>query len=114
MTNPPRPQRLRLPREFAQVMKRGRRYRGTICTVVALPQSHTPARLGLAISRKAAPSAVRRNRIKRLVRTSFLRSAPPPGWYVVMAKPGAGRSADTAIVHDLEQLWHGLLASSNR
>lgn len=95
-------------------MERGRRHRGRICTVVALPQPQAPARLGLAISRKAAPSAVRRNRIKRLARASFLRCAPPPGWYVVMARPGAGRSPDTEIVADLEQLWHALDASQKQ
>jgi ribonuclease P protein component len=34
-------------------------------------QEQGPARLGLAISRKAAPRAVDRNRIKRLIREHF-------------------------------------------
>ncbi|MHA7835174.1 MAG: ribonuclease P protein component [Algiphilus sp.] len=104
--------RLRLPREFAQVLGRGRRHRGRICTIVALPRADVPPRLGLAISKKAAPNAVRRNRIKRLTRASFLRALPAPGWYVVMARPGAGLRDDRDIVADLDQLWRTLSPSS--
>ena len=54
---------------------------------------------------------MRRNRIKRLTRASFMRLPPPPGWYVVMARPGAGKLADTEIIADLERLWRELGAS---
>jgi ribonuclease P protein component len=49
------------------------------------------ARLGLAISKKCAKSAVQRNRIKRLVRESFrrLRLELPGADFVVLCRAGA-------------------------
>jgi len=65
-----------------------------------------PARLGLIISKKAAPRAVDRNRIKRLVRESFrcqesLKSAD----YVVMAKPSVKQLTNQQVLQSLQQLW---------
>ena len=65
-----------------------------------------PARLGLIISKKAAPKAVDRNRIKRLVRESFrqqqsLKSAD----YVVMAKPSVKQLTNQQVFECLQHLW---------
>ncbi len=65
-----------------------------------------PARLGLIISKKAAPKAVDRNRIKRLVRESFrqqqsLKSAD----YVVMAKPSVKQLTNQQVFESLQHLW---------
>lgn len=105
LSSPARAQRLRLPREFARVLSAGKRFRGAVCTIVVLPDPEPPARLGLAISRKAAARAVRRNRIKRLVRESFRAAAPARGWCVVLARPGAGSVDDRLIKEDLTRLW---------
>jgi ribonuclease P protein component len=59
-------------------------------TILARPNDTGAARLGLAISKKAAKRAVDRNRLKRLARETFrLRLALPPWDFVVLAKPGA-------------------------
>lgn len=69
-------------------------------------QASQPPRLGLVISKKVDKSAVKRNRIKRLVRESFrvkkqLKSAD----YVVMAKPGVSKLSNQLITQSLNQLW---------
>ena len=65
-----------------------------------------PARLGFIISKKAAPNAVDRTRIKRLVRESFrcqksLKSAD----YVVMAKPSVQQLTNQQVLAALQHVW---------
>ena len=63
----------------------------------------------MAVSRKTAPRAVDRNRIKRLVRESF-RHAPalPAQDLVVIARPAA-RGADSSTLRtSLNQHWQRL------
>ena len=66
-------------------------------------------RLGLAVSRKTAPKAVDRNRIKRLVRESF-RQAPalPPEDLVVIARPAAREADSSTLRTSLDQHWQRL------
>ncbi|HBG96452.1 MAG TPA: ribonuclease P protein component [Chromatiaceae bacterium] len=70
-----------------------------------LSPSH--ARLGLAISRKCAATAVGRNRIKRLVRESF-RTCDCRTWpidIVIMCRPAASRANNADLQHSLHRLW---------
>ena len=57
----------------------------------------TPARLGLAVSRKVDTRAVGRNRIKRVLREQFrtIRQQMAPGSYVAVARTAAA-AADSA------------------
>jgi len=65
-----------------------------------------PARLGLIISKKAAPKAVDRNRIKRLVRESFRRQKSlKSADYVVLAKPSVKQLTNQQVFETLQQLW---------
>lgn len=65
-----------------------------------------PARLGLIISKKAAPRAVDRNRIKRLVRESFRRQKSlKSADYVVMAKPSVNQLTNQQVFESLQHLW---------
>jgi ribonuclease P protein component len=85
-----RPQhRLRLPREFSAVYEaRVRESRGPL-TVYALQNELGHPRLGMSVSRKVG-TAVRRNRIRRLVRESFrlLQHDLPQGYdLVVVVRP---------------------------
>lgn len=62
--------------------------------------------MGFVVSKKVDKSAVKRNRIKRLIRESFrikkdLKSAD----YVVMAKPGVVKLNNQQITESLNQLW---------
>lgn len=69
----PRHRRLRTQRHFRSVYQRGRRAAGQWMTVVALPGragGDGSARLGVSVS-KDHGGAVRRNKLKRLLREAF-------------------------------------------
>jgi len=68
------PRRVRLtgPDDYQRVFKRCRhRLNNRWMTVLATPNQLQHPRLGLAISRKVARTAVARNRIKRVIRESY-------------------------------------------
>jgi ribonuclease P protein component len=56
---------------------------------------------------RAAGNAVRRNRVKRIVRETFRANQQelPPVDLVVNAKPGAGQANATALRTSLVALW---------
>ena len=85
----PPSRRLRLPREFSAVYEaKTRESRGPL-TVYALPNALGHPRLGMSVGRKVG-TAVRRNRIRRLVRESFrlLQHDFPQGYdLVVVVRP---------------------------
>lgn len=86
----PRTARVRARTDFDRIFEHGRRH-ATPRLAVHWHATATPARLGLAVSRKVDPRAVGRNRIKRVLREVFrhLRSQLAPGDYVVVARPAA-------------------------
>ncbi|QSX74292.1 ribonuclease P protein component [Lysobacter arenosi] len=101
----PRTARVRARSDFDRIFQHGRR--------VALPvlalhwqASQTPARLGLAVSRKVDPNAVGRNRIKRVLRDTFrkIRGELAAGDYVVVARPAAARSTGPELAAALRGL----------
>ncbi|MCG6863215.1 MAG: ribonuclease P protein component [Chromatiaceae bacterium] len=63
--------RLRRPADFRKVFAQPAKSIDSCFTVLARPNGHRPARIGLAISKKNARRAVDRSRIKRVVRESF-------------------------------------------
>ena len=64
-------------------------------------------RLGLAISARAVPRAVSRNRIKRLARETFRarRGALPAADIVLQARSGAAAADSVELRATLERLW---------
>lgn len=72
------------------------------------------ARLGLAIAKRAVPSAVDRNRIRRLIRESFrYRQSKLVGLDIVVVT-GPPLSIQNMTHEELSQQWTRLLASQKR
>ena len=84
--------RLKKNKQFQYVYRRGK---SSACKdIVLLHARGAGLRVGFSISRKIG-NAVVRNRVKRRLRECFrpyLRLAKP-GWYVVVARPGAAQAA---------------------
>ena len=80
-------------------------------TLLAISNDRDNPRLGLVISRKAARTAVARNRIKRLVRESFRHAQQPLGGLdiVVIGRPGIALQANRGIAESLDKLWKKLI-----
>ena len=79
-------------------------------TLLAVSNDRDNPRLGLVISRKAARTAVARNRIKRLVRESFRHEQQQLGSLdiVVIGRPGIALQTNQAIAESLDKLWKKL------
>ncbi|ROR34355.1 ribonuclease P protein component [Inmirania thermothiophila] len=107
----PRAARLRSRGEFERVFAAARRRASARSfTVLALPNGTAQARIGLAVSRRAARRAVMRNRIRRIVRESFRLHRHRLGGLdcVVIARPGAAERSNRELFGELEQLWQRL------
>ncbi len=102
--------RLLNPREFRRVFEQAQRSSDALFTVLARASGLSEARLGLAISRKAARRAVDRNRIKRQARESFRHRQPELVGldFVVMAKGGAVSVSNRELRKSLERHWRRL------
>ena len=102
--------RLRSPREFEAVLAGGRRLNEKWLTAASRANTMDHARLGLAISARAVPRAVDRNRIKRQTRESFRQhgAALPALDIVLLARAGAGGAARSELRGALERLWQKL------
>ena len=75
--------------------------------MLATPNQLTHPRLGLAISRKVARTAVARNRIKRVVRESFRHWQSRLGTVdiVVLGRAGVANQSKQALRSALDTLW---------
>ena len=91
---------------FAQPVKSSDRY----FTVLARPNDLPYPRLGLAISRKVAKSAVARNRLKRMVRESFRHHQQQLGGLdcVVMGRANAPEQDNAILFASLQRHWRRL------
>lgn len=89
------------------MLKGGRRVQDKLLTLVVLPAAAAEARLGLAISARAVPQALARNRIKRLARESFraCRAQLPAADLVLQARAGAGKAERAELRSMLDRLW---------
>lgn len=76
-------------------------------TVLARSNTLGFPRLGLAVSRKAAKSAVARNRIKRVIRESFRHHQPVLGGIdiVVIGRANLAKQPNAALFASLERHW---------
>jgi ribonuclease P protein component len=68
------------------------------------------ARLGMAVSARAAGNAVNRNRLRRLIRESFRmhREKLPAVDLLVTARAAAAKATNREVFASLESLWQVL------
>lgn len=85
------------------VQKGGLKAHSASLLVLAAPNSHGHARLGVTVSKKVDKRAVHRNRLRRMLKTTFRqnRSAFEPADWVVIAKPAALHAEPSALTHEL-------------
>ncbi|MEX2488144.1 MAG: ribonuclease P protein component [Pseudomonadales bacterium] len=73
------------------------------------------ARLGIVAGKKAARSAVQRNRLKRLVRESFRQQCAVSGLDIVLlVQPAARDYPNSALFDILDELWKKLARKQDR
>src|SRR3989338_7496447 len=66
-----RQHRLRSQREFKQVLTSAKKLRGQCISLFYSPNQLSYARLGISVSRNNVRQATARNRLKRIIRSSF-------------------------------------------
>jgi ribonuclease P protein component len=104
----PRSARLTVKRAYDKVFRHGVRSSDAAFTVLACRNGLDRARLGLAVSRKTARRANRRNRIKRVIRESFRHAAArglPAADVVVIARRDADQTPGASLHASLERHW---------
>jgi ribonuclease P protein component len=106
----PKKQRLIDSDSTAHVFKKGKRIQmlGVSCYHMANQSGF--ARLGVIAAKKQIPSAVDRNRLRRIARESF-RLAPLPAVDIVLfMHRSVLRLSKTELRETLDQLWEKLIA----
>jgi ribonuclease P protein component len=84
-------------------------------TVLAISNDLRHPRLGTAVSIKAAGNAVRRNRVKRLIRESFRLHRRILGSLdlVVLVRPGVNSLSNQQLLRALDTHWHTIAAHAH-
>jgi ribonuclease P protein component len=100
--------RIRQPAEFKQAFAKGFRITRAPLAAVCRPDNGLEGpRLGLAIARKAAPRAVDRNRVKRLIRENFRHNQQrlPAVDVVFYGMPGLHAMDNQQLRATLADIW---------
>jgi ribonuclease P protein component len=99
--------RLHSAADFERVYRSGRRAGDGLFAVNALANDSGCARLGMSVSTRTVGNAVRRNRVRRIIREVFrLKRATLPSLdFVVTSRPGAREADRPAIETSLERLF---------
>lgn len=114
LTRFPRQARLTEPGDYQRVFRHCRcKASDRWLTLLAVSNDCDHPRLGLAISRKAARSAVVRNRVKRHIRETFRHTQAELGGLdiVVIARPGIAGQSGPMLNAALHKLWKRLITT---
>jgi ribonuclease P protein component len=104
-------QRLVHKTQFDAVYQRGSKLGDSCFLVLIKPNDLSFARLGLSVSARTVGNAVNRNRIKRVIRTSFrLNAAQLPAVDIVInTRPGARAATNIVLTEKLMQHWQNVV-----
>jgi ribonuclease P protein component len=100
--------------DYSRVFSGADRSADRFFTVLARLNGLPAARLGLAISRRVAPRAVDRNRLRRLARETFRQLELVPLDYVVMARKDAVTAPNPEIRSSLNRHFCQLSEQASR
>ena len=101
MTNTglPKSAQIRHSREYAHIYANGKRVRGKYIRIVAQTNNKDWPRLGLSVGKKFANSAVKRNRVRRVLRAAFRLQASNIGaWDIILIPNAPDRSYRTPVI----------------
>ena len=109
-----RENRLSKTGEVEQTVRRGQSFHSRAFSVRTLPA--LSPRFAVVVSTRVSKRAVKRNRIKRLVRTliSAKISKFPPANYVVSAKPGCLKFTEEQYMADIYELFAKIVTAKRR
>ena len=98
--------RLRKPRDFARVYNGGVSTASRLVVIYALPAQRDGVRIGVAAGKKLG-NAVKRNRIKRVIRSALHELLPrfKPGFdLIVIGRAAVGTAKTGQVKADLEKV----------
>ncbi|MBT8423225.1 MAG: ribonuclease P protein component [Gammaproteobacteria bacterium] len=105
-----RDSRLLKPAEFQRVFSAARRSSDRYFTVLYRESEGTAPRLGFAVAKKKIPTAVGRNRLRRIARESFRTQKRTLGGIdiIILAQNAAGAASSHALRASLRKHWQNL------
>jgi ribonuclease P protein component len=101
---------------FGPALRSARKLRGKMALIHVAPARPGVSRLGIALTRRVAPSSVQRNRIKRMVRELFRRHPAKRAGLdlVVTLREAAGRVDAKTLSEEIRALLDQAVAPPER
>ena len=102
----PKKHRLGSTKNIQLTFRRGRNFFNSFFIVRYLPRPDEPSRFAVIVSTKVDKSAVKRNRLKRLLREMIKKKMAflPKGDYAVVVKPAAGKLPEEQALGSFKEL----------
>jgi ribonuclease P protein component len=93
--------------EIKKVLSKGRAFFNPFFTLKFIIQPNGRCRFTVVVSTKVSKLAVRRNRIKRIVREKFklISSQLPSGDYLLICKPSVNTIEESKFLQSLEEVF---------
>jgi ribonuclease P protein component len=96
--------RITQSRDFERLLRQGVRRSASGYTFYLARRPEGPPRLGILVSRRHSPKAVRRNAIKRSIREAFRLEQGNLGALDILVRPPYGATPGTDMIARLRQL----------